>query len=87
MGNADLHCATDEELSAAAAAISRGYEDMKKLGYLQYEFLDENRELSSDVFLSRWSDGSEVICNYGSAPYSYRGREVAPLSYELYKSE
>lgn len=87
MGNADLHCATGEELSAAAAAISRGYEDMKKLGYLQYEFLDENRELATGVFLSRWSDGSEVVCNYGSAPYSYRGREVAPLSYELYKSE
>ena len=87
MGNADLHCATDEELSTAAVAISRGYEDMLKLGYLQYEFLDENRELSTDVFLSRWSDGSEVVCNYGSAPYSYRGREVAPLSYELYKSK
>ena len=62
-------------------------EDMKKLGYLQYEFLDENRELSADVFLSRWSDGSEVVCNYGSTPYFYRGREVAPLSYELYPSE
>ena len=87
MGNADLRCATEDELSTAVSAISKGYEDMKKLGYLQYEFLDENRELAPEVFLSRWSDGSEVICNYSSEPYTYKGREVQSLSYELYKSK
>ena len=86
MGNADLRCSTEEELSAAVTAITKGYEDMKKLGYLQYEFLDENRELAPEVFLSRWSDGSEVICNYSSEPYTYKGRDVQSLSYELYKS-
>lgn len=85
MGNNDLRCGTDEELHSAVKAILKAWEQQKTLGYLQYEFLDEHKMLTDSVSYSRWADGSVVICNYSSEPFSFQQVEIAPESYCLLK--
>jgi len=85
MGNKDLRCGTEEELTAAVDAISKAWEQLKELGYLQYEFLDEHKALADSVFLSRWSDGSEIVVNYSPVPYLYKGTSVPSMDYRLIK--
>ena len=60
------------------------YDDYMKLRHLQYEFMESHEEIAKDVFLVKYSDGSELVCNYRDLPFEYRGRMVNPKQYELY---
>ncbi len=59
------------------------YDDYMKLRHLQYEFMESHEEIAKDVFLVKYSDGSELVCNYRETPFEYRGEEVAPKQYAL----
>ena len=85
MGDIDIRCGTRQEFDAAIDAIAKGYEDVKKYAYLQLEYLDEHREIAKDVFRCAYSDGSEMVFNYSSAPFVYGDIEIAPMSYALKK--
>ena len=61
------------------------YKDWQNLKYLQYHFMIFHDELSKDVFVSKWDNGDEIITNYTDKPFSYKGQNVEPLSYKLYK--
>lgn len=68
--------------------LKRAYDDYLKRSRLQYAFMDDHREISKDVFLTGYSDGSETLANYGEKPYSYRGDVVAPHGFKMFeKSE
>ena len=61
------------------------YQDWQKLKYLQYHFMIFHDEISQDVFISKWSNGDEIITNYSDKIFSYKNEKVEPLSYKLYK--
>ena len=65
------------------APLKRAYDDYRKRSHLQYCFMDDHRELSKDVFLTRYSDGTETVANYGDAPFMHRGEKVAPREFRI----
>ena len=62
------------------------YKEYQKVKYLQYYFFVHHEELAPDVFLSRWSNGDEIITNYTDTPFSYKGETVGAVSYKLFKN-
>ncbi|MDY6069446.1 MAG: DUF5696 domain-containing protein, partial [Opitutales bacterium] len=85
MGKNDLLCSNAEETKKSVAAVKQGYDLMKELGYLQYEFMQDHSQIADNVFKSVFSDGSEIITNYSKTPFEYRGELVAPMAYRLFK--
>ncbi len=67
------------------AKIKEAHDEYKQLSYLQYEFMDDHRELSPDVFLTVYSDGSEIVTNYTDKAFQYKGATVNPMDYKLFK--
>ena len=61
------------------------YNQYQPMAYLQYEFMDHHAEIAKGVFLTRYSDGSEVITNYNKTPFEYKGRTVAAEDFKLFK--
>jgi hypothetical protein len=83
MGDGDLGCATDEELRASVAKIKQGQDEFASLSHLQLEFMEQHEMLAPDVFRTAFSNGAEIISNYGAAAYSHKGKSVLPMSYLL----
>jgi len=71
---------------AQIAKIKEAYDEYRPLKYLQYLFMDSHDEIEPDVFRTRYSDGSETVCNYSDKDFSYRGKTVKALDYALFKS-
>ncbi len=67
-------------------AIAEAYREYVPMRYLQYEFIDEHKRLTSDVVLVGYSDGSEVVINYGKEPFEYKGETVPARDYKLFKA-
>ena len=53
--------------------------------YLQYEFMDFHGEIADNVFVTRYSDGSEVITNYTKKPFAYKGQTVPAEDFKLFR--
>ena len=66
--------------------LKRAYDIYEPLKHLQYEFMDWHGEIAPKVVVTRYGNGEETVCNYSDKPFSYRGRDVAPLDYALYKT-
>ena len=64
--------------------IKEAYDDYVKMRHLQYEFMDEHRELTQGVFLTGYSDGSEVVTNYSDKPFEYKGQSVPARDFKLF---
>ncbi len=63
------------------------YKEYQPMAYLQYEFMDFHGEIAPQVFITRYSDGSEVITNYTKQPYTYKGQSVPAEDYKLFKAK
>lgn len=87
MGNTDLKCGTKEELDEAVKAIKKGYDYLKQMGHLQYEFIDRHECLAEKVYMTTYAEGSKVICNYTDAPYSYKGHKIEAHGWKLINKE
>ncbi len=74
----DLTIATVPELKA----IYEFYEGYK---HLQLEFMDSHEEVAKGVFLVKYSDGSEIVVNYNSTPYTHKNEVVSAKSYKLFR--
>ena len=81
MGDEDISCETDQALAAGVAAIKAGVEDYNTRSHLQTEFMEEHEMLAPNVSRTVYSDGSEIVANYSSDDFAYRGRTVRSLSY------
>ena len=57
--------------------VKQAYDDYKRLSHLQYCFMDDHCELAPDVFLTRYSNGEELVTNYSDTPFDYRGVSIA----------
>lgn len=83
---ADLKCETQEELEASVAAIKQGYDYLQEYGYIQYLTMDRHEALSPDVYCTTFSDGTQTVCNYSDKTYSYKGVDIAPESWHIFKA-
>ncbi len=67
--------------------IQKIYEQYQPMIYLQYEFMDFHGEVAPQVFVSRYSDGSEVITNYTKEPFKYKGKRVPAEDFMLFPAK
>lgn len=65
--------------------IKEAYDEYQPMKYLQYEFMESHDEIAKDVFLTRYSDGSEIVSNYSNSGFSYRGVQIKSMDYRLFK--
>ncbi|MBE6413701.1 MAG: hypothetical protein E7035_04000 [Verrucomicrobiaceae bacterium] len=65
--------------------IAEAYREYVPMRYLQYEFMDRHEEIAKNVFLTGYSDGSEVVVNYTKKPFEYKGQVVEARDYRLFK--
>jgi hypothetical protein len=65
--------------------LKAAYEAFKPVRYLQREFMESHEYLVPDVALVKYSDGSEILSNASDKAFTYKGRAVKPMSYELYR--
>lgn len=83
MGDTDLRCQTQEEFEQSGEAIKKSWDEFSKLKHLQLEFMDSHNEIAKDVFVTRYSNGDEIVSNYSDKDFSYRGKTVRPMAYEF----
>lgn len=69
MGVDDLTCATDEELENAVEQIGKMYDEYKNICDLQYEFIENHKEICENVFEVTYSDGSKITVDYNNLNY------------------
>jgi len=72
LAKGDLHCNTDEEIEFATLAVKKAYEEYKELSYLQYEFMEEHKEIAENVFEVTYSDGSVITVDYNTKTYKLK---------------
>ncbi|MBI5819135.1 MAG: hypothetical protein HZA88_09105 [Verrucomicrobia bacterium] len=65
--------------------IKQAYDEYQPIKYLQYEFMDYHGSIGDNVFVTRYSDGSEVVTNYSDKDFSCKGRVIKPMDYQLFK--
>ncbi len=73
------------EPDTAVEDVKRAYDDYRPLARFSTLFLEEHRRLTDSARLIRYSDGTEIVVNYGHGPFQHRGAEVAPLSYRIFE--
>lgn len=73
------------EPDTAVEDVKRAYDDYRPLARFSTLFLEEHRRLSNHARLIRYSDGTEIVVNYGHGPFPHRGAEVTPLSYRIFE--
>ena len=66
--------------------VKQAYDEYMQRQYLQYEFMEFHDEIAPDVFITKYSDGSEMVSNYSQKIFKYKGKNVKPLDYVLYKA-
>ena len=81
MGETDLTFNDKRDLERSIAEIKKGYDEFQTLQFLQYEHLDDHFEVAKGVKCSLFSDGTRVVTNYNSEPYTFEGKEIAPEGY------
>ncbi len=67
--------------------IKKIYDQYQPMIYLQYEFMDFHGEIAPQVFVTRYSDGSEVITNYNKESFSYKGKTVLAEDFMLFPAK
>ena len=61
--------------------MKRAYDEFQKLKHLQLQFMQDHREASKGVFVSTFESGEEIVVNYTSAPFEYKGESVSAKGY------
>lgn len=85
MGEVDLSYKDKEDLAASVKVIKEGYDEYLPMAYLQYETLDDHREIAPGIKRSLFSDGTRIICNYTDKPYTFEGVEIPGEDYIVMK--
>ncbi len=66
-------------------AIKKAYDEFKPVKYLQTEFMESHTKVADNIYSVKYSDGSEIVCNYNDKAYNYNGVNVKPVSYAIIK--
>lgn len=81
MGAQDLRCSTDEELDFGTTKLAEAEREHQTLADLQFVFMDDYRMLTPDASVTTYSNGTEIVVNYGDTPVVHRNATVQPISY------
>ncbi|MFH0796576.1 MAG: DUF5696 domain-containing protein [Candidatus Omnitrophota bacterium] len=57
----------------------------KKLGHLQFEFIEDHKELAPQVFGTKYSDGTWVVVNYSNKKATVLGKRIGPKGFISFK--
>lgn len=82
-GNSDLVCGDAAAAARSVEAIKRGYVEFSKLSRLQKVFMDSHSEIGEGVFLTKYADGTEVVCNYSPEVFMYKGKGDFSVGYAV----
>ncbi len=85
MGEDDITCETDEKLVKNVARIKKACDEYAEMSHLQLEFIDFHDEIEKDVFVTKYSDGTEIVTNYTDKPFSYKSNIVEGKSYRMFR--
>ena len=85
MGEVDLSYKDKEDLAQSVKVIKDGFDEYQPLAPLQYETLDDHREVAPGITRSLFSDGTRIVCNYTKEPYTFERKEVKPEDYLVIK--
>lgn len=69
MGDIDLVCDTDAEISECVKNIKKAEDEYKPLIHLQYEFMEEHKKIGDGVYRIKYSDGTAVTVDYNKSEY------------------
>lgn len=83
--SSDLLCGNEEELLASVDAVRQGYDYLKEYGYIQYLTMEDHHSLAEGVYRTLFSDGTVTICNYSETPFTFKGEEIAPESWKVFR--
>ena len=67
------------------SGVKRACDEYQPLKYLQLEFMEHHGAIADDVFLTKYSDGSEIVTNYSDDDFTYQGKIVSAGTYHLLK--
>ena len=87
MGNNDLKIGSKEEIEETVQVIKKGYDEYKKLSFLQTEFIEDYKTLSPGVFETLYSDGSKIIANYNDTDFLQGDTLVKAKDYILKRAD
>jgi len=79
----DIKCRTDEELADCVKTVCAGMDEYRRRAALEWEFMDEHRELAKGVFRVTYSNGAKVYVNYTTRPVTVDGVTLEALSSEV----
>ena len=71
----------------AVESIAQSYNTYKPLAYLQWEFMEDHREIAPGIIETSYSNGDKTVCNYTKNEYDYQGKKVPPMDYILVKNK
>lgn len=79
MGETDLTTGSDEEIDAACEAIARGISDYRESGLerLRFEYMTDYTVQEDGLEYAEYADGTVIAGNFGDAPVTFRGEEIA----------
>lgn len=83
MGNTDLTCTTDEELSFSVSKIVDGlriYEE-NALADRQLVYMTDYQVLEGGLEIASYEDGVRMVGNFSEAPVLFEGKTVAPYGF------
>lgn len=72
IGEGDFGCHTDEKIAFSTSKIKETIDGYNEISYLQYEFMEEHKEIAPNVFEVTYSDGSVVTVDYNSKTYNVK---------------
>ncbi len=81
MGQTDLSCGTDEELSEAVSAIRKGMDEYLPLAEKQLLYMTDYTFEENGIQVAHYSDGSRIAGNFSDKAQQYEGQSVAPWEY------
>ncbi len=64
--------------------IKRAWDEFVPVRHLQRELMTSHSELSTDVFETRYADGSRTVCNYRAEAFPLGGETVPSMGYVLF---
>ena len=64
--------------------VKEAYDEYQPMKHLQYEFMDFHDEIAPQVYITKFSNGQEIITNYSDKDFSHRGETIKPKDYKLF---
>lgn len=74
MGNEDLTCNSENDLSVTLSAIKQMYDEYTELYNLQYEFMERHTKVSDGIYSITYSNGTILTVDYNTGKYTIVNR-------------